>query len=186
MNNYTDPDEIAYSTLETFVKLINPTSYLEIGTREGKSLLRVLKSDSKKYIKHLCICDTWGGEYGGSSRGNHNHIVKMLSDFGYQGTVEYLDGDSKILLPTATGVFDLIFVDGDHSDAGCMIDMTNSLMKLKLNGIMVIDDIIHGHHLWLKETVTRFIVNNYDKIEIEFFDALTYHGVAVLKRKWVS
>ena len=85
-------------------------SYLEIGVNEGCSALAVLETSS---ILFAVLVDTWGKEAGGTGRGSPQHVVNRLERWG--DSVLFITGDSKLVVPSLTHKFDLIFVDGDHS-----------------------------------------------------------------------
>jgi hypothetical protein len=130
-------------------------SYLEIGTREGDSLRVVLEHSPE--LELIVCADTWGGDWGGSGRGSHEHIDAMLRQSLYIGDVQYLDGDSKQTVPTLTGQFDLILVDGDHSREGGMADLVNCWPLLKSGGCLAFHDITHPAHEYLLETFDAFV-----------------------------
>ncbi len=107
------------------------TSYLEIGVQEGKSLQVVVKN--APYLKRLTLCDTWGRRSGGTGRGSHEHIETLLTQLGYHHAVKFLDGDSTQTLPGLFNPkvldleerFDLVHIDGDHSEEHCLADLKN-------------------------------------------------------------
>ena len=101
-----------------------PATYLEIGVQEGKSLRVVVENGP--FLMRLVLCDTWGRRSGGTNRGNHVHVERLLKELDYTGSVEFLDGDSIELVPKL-GVeqFDLVHVDGDHSYEHCLADLMN-------------------------------------------------------------
>lgn len=167
---------VLHNTLISLSEFYKPESYLEIGTREGDSLKAVLFGHRPFY---LVICDTWGSQYGGSGRGNHKHIDKILETIRYKGIVKYLDGDSKYMIPTLNEEFDLILVDGDHSDKGAYKDLVNVWRLLKKGGLLVFDDVKHIAHKYLYGTIMRFRVM-YDAII--FYQNFDDNGVVVLKK----
>jgi hypothetical protein len=171
-----------YDALRWAVNHLNPSSYLEIGVREGASLGCVLNADSQHKIRRVALCDTWGCEYGGTGRGNRDHIVRSLQEFGYPGLTEFYDGDSKVTVPKIQGSFDLILVDGDHSEPGATQDMKNAWDKLSINGAMVIDDLIHPAHLYLQKCVDDFIQSHFVSTLILRYDIARSNGVAVLQK----
>lgn len=113
-----------------------PASYLEIGCREGDSLKAVLAAGAP--IQHVAICDTWGGEHGGTGRGSHAHIEPIVAEVP---TVSWLDGYSRHMLPSLEdGEYDLILVDADHSYEGALYDLRESWRLLSKRGILAVHD----------------------------------------------
>lgn len=138
----------------------SPESYLEIGTREGDSLKVVLKNSIN--IHDVFVCDTWGNVYGGSDKSNHEHINKMSEEINYNGNLTFLDGDSRIEIPklheSKMSYFDLILVDGDHSEEGGRIDLENVLPLAKRNNSCILfHDITHPGHLYLEKVFDDFV-----------------------------
>lgn len=134
-------------------------SYLEIGTRDGGSLEVVLAN--ARQLSDVVCCDTWGSQFGGSGRGNHAHIHVLMDSIGYDGRRTFLDGDSKVtvptLLPHLAGTFDLALVDGDHSYAGGMADLVNVWPLLRPGGALVFHDIRHPAHADLAACFADFV-----------------------------
>lgn len=62
-------------------------------------------------------------------------------------------------------LYDLVFIDGDHSYNGTMTDLIGSNKILKKNGLMIIDDVLHYD---VKKALSNFLEknNNYKKIDI--------------------
>jgi predicted O-methyltransferase YrrM len=143
--------------LEQYCKQYHPSTYLEIGTREGNSLKVVLTNS--KNINEVFVCDTWGSLYGGTGKANHSHISDMINKVGYTGKINYLDGDSKIEIPKLNNnnYFDLILVDGDHSAEGGLLDLENVLQLAKRGGgCILFHDITHHAHLYLEQVFDSF------------------------------
>lgn len=139
-------------------------SYLEIGCREGGSLRLVVAANPT--LERLVICDTWGGIYGGTGRGSHRHIEELLASLGYAGEVRFLDGDSRELIPTLRETFDLILVDGDHSDEGAAADLANVRSLLAAGGRLLFHDICHPAHPGLRGVLDRFVADAGGSVEI--------------------
>ena len=105
-------------------------SYLEIGVCDGYSIQCIIREFPS--LQRTVLSDTWGAEYGGSNKGTHHHIIKLLLDenFDIRKTI-FLDGDSKETIPeyfkNNSEIFDLIYVDGDHSIYGCLVDVKNCI-----------------------------------------------------------
>jgi hypothetical protein len=167
-----------YDILAECVKGIK--RYLEIGVQEGDSLRIAIEHGDLEWIT---LCDTWGDTYGGTNRGGHGHINDILEEVGFDpGMCEFLDGDSKLLIPTLiphTTPYDLILIDGDHSLLGCLTDMENCWQLLRPGGIMIVDDITHPRHTYLVHCVAAFA------IEKSCVTRMTKqgHGVAILHKE---
>jgi hypothetical protein len=124
-------------------------SYLEIGVSEGGSLLRVIAENPQ--LEDVVLCDNWSPTHGGSGRGGHAHIELLLSRIGFPlDNVTFLDGDSREMLNryfTAhrEKVFDLAFVDGDHTCMGLLGDLFDIRDRAMI--IMVHDVQMRDHEL---------------------------------------
>jgi len=111
-------DAISYDVLRALAP--ECSSYFCIGVQEGHCLANVLIGNP--HIEHIALCDTWGPVHGGTNRGGHEHIDTMLANMGYKGRVTYYDCDSKALT-LAGQMFDLAYIDGDHSYDYALHDM---------------------------------------------------------------
>lgn len=58
----------------------------------------------------------------------------------FPNTFKMIWGNSAETLPAFGGTPDIVFVDGDHSYNGAIIDMKNALTLLRPGGLLVIDD----------------------------------------------
>jgi hypothetical protein len=157
------------------------SSYLEIGSREGDSLKNVVKNNTN--LKSIFCSDIWGSNWGGTGRGNHIHIENLLRHLNYQEQVTFLDGDSKVTIPTIRqsheNYFDLILVDGDHSYEGGMADLINVLPLCKSGGCILFHDITHPSHLYLESCFDTFVSNN--QKDIKFSEKIKYSlGIGII------
>ena len=155
-------------------------SYLEIGTKDGGSLMVVVRNSPS--LERVVCADTWGGEWGGSSRGSHDHIGRLLADVSYLGEVRYLDGDSKQTIPTLCGKFDLILVDGDHSYEGGIADLRNVWPLCSPGGSVAFHDITHPAHPYLLTAFEEWVEESRAEIAL-WRSVLEPYGVAVAVRK---
>lgn len=149
--------------------------YLEVGCREGDSLRQIVANSP--VLERIVVCDMWGPMYGGTGRGGHDHIDWMLNGLLYAGSRLFLDGDSKELVPTLREQFDLVLVDGDHSPAGALADLTNCWPAVEPGGQLVFHDVRHPAHPGL---LTLFHVFMDDQRDCNRrYEILEGHGVAI-------
>lgn len=172
-----------YEVLKDTVQTRRPTSYLEIGVSDGKSLKEVLKYDSFCDIKKITLVDEWGNAYGGSGKGNHDHIIPSLGEESWTDIIEFKDGNSHDVLPTINSKFDMILVDGDHSDAGCLQDMEDSWKLLNPGGVMLVDDIVHPAHRGILAVCYNFVMAHKREVETAEFFTEKSNGVAVIVKE---
>jgi hypothetical protein len=95
-------------------------SYLEVGVQEGLSLIAVCEAN--RALERIVLCDTWGSDSGGTGRGSNAHIAAMLPMLT-PARVQFLDGDSRVMLPALTASFDLVHIDGGHDYPVALSDL---------------------------------------------------------------
>lgn len=168
-----------HALLQEFCKKFNKIeSYLEIGVREGDSSKIVLENAPN--LKEIYLCDTYKGFYGGSNRGNHNHLLPLEQQYP-KVKFTFLDGDSKLTIPTINDKqFDLIYIDGDHSPEGALTDLVNCHRILKERGFIIVDDICHPSHKYLIDIVSKF--SNSYKMKVFYINNLFNSGSIVMQK----
>jgi predicted O-methyltransferase YrrM len=128
--------------------LIQPTSYLEIGVRRGRSFATVGAASPKCA---LFAFDMWMKDYAGMENPGPDFVAGELRKVGHASSVKFTDGDSHVTLPKFFAEnpelkLSLVTVDGDHSDEGALQDLRDVLPRLDVGGIVVFDDIAHPAH----------------------------------------
>ena len=78
-------------------------------------------------------------------------VRSELGRVGFTGGLEFVIGDSHKVLPAffrahPDRYFDMITVDGDHSEAGARADLETVMTRLKIGGALVFDDISNPSH----------------------------------------
>lgn len=164
-------------------KLVKPSAYLEIGVRRGRSLAMVAATNPDCKLLGL---DMWVEDYAGIPNPGPDFVRNEMKKLGFSGQLEFLTGDSHLLLPKyfaehPEAYFDLITVDGDHSKSGAIQDLKDVLPRLSLGGVLVFDDISHPAHPYLRE-VWETTVRSDNRFVTWEFSELGY-GVAVAIRK---
>lgn len=127
---------------------LRPQSYLEIGVRRGRSLAMVA---SVCPACDIVACDMFIQGYSGMENPGPELVRSELRRVGFSGGLEFVIGDSHKVLPAffrthADRYFDLITVDGDHSEAGARADLETVLPRLKIGGALVFDDVSNPAH----------------------------------------
>jgi predicted O-methyltransferase YrrM len=114
-------------------------------------------------------------------------VQAVLDRVGHRGSRMILSGDSHREVPrlfreSPQLTFDLVTVDGDHSESGARADLETVLPRLRVGGALVFDDISHPLHPGLF-TVWRTTVARHRRFATWEFDDVGY-GVAVAVRRW--
>lgn len=166
------------NVLYAAAKLIQPKHYLEVGVRRGRTVCTVARA-----YPDVCIhgFDLWVENYAGMDNPGESFVRNELATHRHRGYAEFVSGDSKETVPRYLRehnniLFDLITIDGDHTEEGARIDLENTLPRLAPGGVLVFDDVSHPelpHMLSLWRKVT----SRYPALEtFEFTDA--GYGVA--------
>lgn len=130
----------------SFARLARPKRVLEIGVRTGMCTAAVAAvcPDAE-----LHLIDLWMEGYGGQHNAGEAFVQKQLVACGHRGPVHFHSGDSHAQLPALFAAqpelrFDLILVDGDHTESGAYQDLRDTLPRLAPGGLLVFDDVAHS------------------------------------------
>ena len=144
---YMDIVNVLYAASKT----IQPRNYLEIGVRRGRSVCTVARGCTNVRIVAF---DMWMQGYAGMENPGPEFVKSELKKHGHTGEIYFINGDSHQTIPAffkqnPQATFDMITVDGDHTEAGAFDDLKNIIPHLSVGGILVFDDIAHPAHLYL-------------------------------------
>ncbi len=176
-----------YADLLTFLyasaKLIEPRNYLEIGVRRGRSLAVIAATCPSCQLYGF---DMWMADYAGMPNPGPDFVADELRRIGFQGHLDLVSGDSHQTVPAFLSehpdlTFDLINIDGDHSEDGARADLETVLPRLRVGGAIVLDDIVHPQHPYL-EDVWDGLIGNDPSFSSTKYRELGY-GVAVAIRR---
>jgi len=162
--------------------LIQPRRYLEIGVRRGRSMAMVLANC--RDVEAVGF-DMWMKDYAGMENPGADFVKKEMKKIAPLARVQLIDGDSHRTIPeffraNLETMFDLITVDGDHSEKGALQDLRDVLPRLSMGGVIVFDDISHPQHSYLLNTWRKAVAEDGGLASHEFTE-LGY-GVALAVR----
>ena len=106
---------------------------LQIGAGAGTSSLAILEARDDVHLTTIDI------EAGDSPFGSLFAERKVVTEAGYINRLTQVHGDSKEI-DLRPVVFDMVFIDGDHSYEGCYSDITRWATYLAPDSIMAIHD----------------------------------------------
>ena len=136
--------------------------YLEVGSYAGASAAEIL--DARPDVIAVCV-DPFVGD-GGDGNGslNDEHRINFVKNcaarsdrmLGYVGTLRTLH-----MLLKSRQLFDLIFIDGSHSEDACYSDLEEARHLLVYDGVIVVHDYhsLVESHQGIKRAVQSFMIN---------------------------
>jgi len=158
-----------------------PADYLEIGVRRGRSLAMVA---SRVPACRVVACDLFLENYANMENPGPDFVRSELGRVGFGGSIEFVIGDSAAVLPSyfeqhPSLFFDLITVDGDHTERGARIDLQNVLPRLKIGGALVFDDLSNSAHPELERVWKMTVVADRRFSTFSFTDVGFGVGIAI-------
>jgi predicted O-methyltransferase YrrM len=162
---------------------LRPRNYLEIGVRLGNSTSMVAATAPNVSIAAF---DLWMSPYAGLDNPGPDFVRRQLTGVGHRGELTFHDGDSRETIPHfladhPAAEFDLVCVDGDHSDEGAWTDVTNVVGIVTPGGYLLFDDLTHPFHTLLP--IWRRFQEEFGS-QFEFVENLKdSHGTGVARRK---
>ncbi|MHB1947719.1 MAG: class I SAM-dependent methyltransferase [Gammaproteobacteria bacterium] len=175
-------DNWGYCDLLTLLRatasITKPKNYLEIGVRRGRSLAVVASAYPDVNIYGF---DLWMQNYAGMENPGPEFVHTEIKKLNHTGQLTLISGDSKQTVPEFLKTnpdlyFDLITVDGDHSEEGARCDLENVIPHLKMGGVILLDDISHPQHEYL-ETLWDELIGNNKQFVAQKYSELGY-GIA--------
>jgi predicted O-methyltransferase YrrM len=139
-----------YQVKYEIAKELNPKRILEIGVRAGYSAKSFL--DACPDAEYVGV-DAENGTHGGQDGPWLWWAKQLLAD--RNATFHMLDSQS--VKNFDWGTFDLIHVDGDHSEQGALHDMKLALACLAENGAILVDD--YDYIPTVRAAVDRFVAS---------------------------
>lgn len=114
---------------------------LEIGSRLGASTIGMAQTAHKVYAVDWHQGDRWHDAAGGAGLDTLAVFWGFVRQYKMRDKIHPLVGRSEEILPVlAPAQFDMVFIDGDHSYQGVLLDIGLSLPLLKPGGLLVFHD----------------------------------------------
>ncbi|MFM9962422.1 MAG: methyltransferase domain-containing protein [Planctomycetaceae bacterium] len=140
-----------YEWYAGYAAALRPRRVLEIGSRRGYSLAAMLLACDE--IQEVVSLDN--ESYGIAV----TELRETLARLNHAASLTTFAVDTQRIgrLPVA-GQFDLIHVDGDHSEQGALHDLKLVMNQLSPRGLMVVDDVVF--YPSVMAAVSRFLIEN--------------------------
>jgi predicted O-methyltransferase YrrM len=161
---------IHYAAIKHYGRNYLGGNYLEIGTRYGHSALQAW---SAMRPKRMFLCDIY------PEKRQLTFVERYLVCVGCDSEVTFVEGNSLSMVPRIKQKFDLILVDGGHSNHEARKDLENSWKILAPGGTLLFDDTKIKR---LENEVTLFAKSLKDIKNFEVCNQWQ-EGVAVLEKE---
>lgn len=189
----------SFETLKDELNKLDSRKFLEIGSYEGMGTNYFCENFLTGKNDTITCIDPWETSCAPLTNYDNSKYDKFYPKSLYDTFVEnvnnYKDkiiikrGYSNNIVPLLKdNDYDLIFIDGDHSEKMVYIDAVNSFKKLKKNGFIVFDDywsskVMAKDENWGTDlAIDRFISENKEEIEIIFApECSTFKGKRLSK-----
>ena len=163
--------------------VIKPRNYLEIGVRRGRSVAAVA---SRAPDVDIAMFDMWLSNYAGMDNPGPDFVRAELAKVGHRGKTEFINGNSHDTLPAYFKAnpdvgFDMITVDGDHTNLGAAQDIADVIPHVSIGGALIFDDVCHPKLLGLGDVWRRMVVENHRFSAWTFTDVGYGVGFAIRK-----
>jgi len=143
-------------SLNLISRRLRPLRYLEIGVRRGKSMAQIAAHNPDCEIFGF---DLWITPYAGVENPGPEFVRQEMRAVGYAGPLQMISGPSQQTVPKfldedRSMAFDVITVDGDHSDQGGWADLQAVAPHVRPGGFLLFDDLVNPHHnlhpIWMR------------------------------------
>jgi predicted O-methyltransferase YrrM len=131
--------------LFALARAVGATKALEIGTHLGFSTLHLASALARNgtapkltTVDVIDVNDEVAAHY--KSYGVSMSARQRLRALELEDRVEFAVSSSEAFLKRTDETYDIIFVDGDHSESGAYFDIMRSLLRLNESGIIVLHD----------------------------------------------
>ncbi len=172
------------TVLTAVAELMPVRRYLEVGVFHGRSMSMIGAACPKSELYGF---DLWIDGYAGFANPGPELVREQLKRVGHEGQVTLISGDShvtlrKFLAEHPNMSFDVITVDGDHSEEGAGRDLRTVIPHLKVGGFLVFDDISFPGFAFLSKVWSEIVVTDPRFVAWQFTEL--GNGVAVAVRQY--
>jgi len=132
---------------------------LEIGVFKGEFAKDILKIT---HPSELYLVDIWEGRWGSGDKDGNNYVeisdmesvyLNLFNQIKDKSNIHVIRSKSVSFLQSCKdSLFDVIYVDGDHTEEAVYSDMVNSFAKIKPDGLLM----GHDYHHQIEIAVNRF------------------------------
>jgi hypothetical protein len=132
--------------LDVFPPENKPINYLEIGAHSCVNVLSVARLYASHPNSRIWCVDPWTDydqyrEYKGQQEHSYGCFTRNIDNFELAEKVTALRGFSHEKIPELQDdFFDIIYIDGNHEPDFVMEDAVLSFRKLKVGGVLIVDD----------------------------------------------
>lgn len=157
-----------YRTKYEIAREIEPKRICEIGVRFGYSAFALLAGapGAESFIG----IDMIGGGHGGVRENTFPRVREMLGREFPNVALWLTHKDTRTIaeLPGSACpcTFDLVHVDGDHSEAGCLHDLMLAILAVSPGGTILVDD--YTYIAGVTRAVDKFVVDCAAHIELHY------------------
>lgn len=140
--NISQPESRAFITF--LARTLVPSTYLEVGVRRGWSTAAVALASPNCDIYAF---DEWHVNYASVPNPGPSFVQDEMKKVGYTKPIIFVSGDSHATLRQFFSthpdkMLEMILIDGDHSTAGALQDLEDTMPHVAVGGIMIFDDIL--------------------------------------------
>ncbi len=165
---------IAQRVTERAESLGRLIDYIEVGVLTGNSAAAILGTCK---VRSAILIDNFSMQLNGENQSKRK-VEQRLSK--YDGLFEVVEGESCEVLRRMIRLFDIGFVDGDHTGEGCRSDLENMLPLMREGGIIFVHDVLNPYFKNLKDVSETFAAKNNLSFTLH---AHVEEGLAELRRK---
>jgi len=198
-NEYIFTSDWFSDKINNFTFLINHINFmeenfkiLEIGSYEGRSTIWMIENiiNKTKNGKIYCI-DTWKSTI---NEKEHEYIREQIKEKdilyhiflyntkNFANKIHIIREDSRKALKNINEKFDFIYLDCDHRRHRCLEDLILSIVLLKVDGIILIDDYLYKSGNEEDENTPRGAINIFERIYKNYIKLIFLNYQACYKK----